>query len=439
MHEGSVITGKYRLVRPLGEGAMGIVWAAVNLATERRVALKLIGHAHAGNEEGRARLLREARACGRITHKNVVEILDAGETEDGDPYLVMPMLVGETLAARIEREGRLAPPIATHIALDVARGLAAAHAAGIVHRDLKPGNVFVVREADTGEDTIKLLDFGVSKILASQDAAATATGSALGSPAYMAPEQVRGVRDIDHRADLWAFGVVLFEMLTGARPFVGDSIYTVAGEILGGRIPDVREQLPSADPRLAAIITSCLERDVSRRVQSAGDIVQSLRAILGVPLAATSAPVLPADTGTVLIQRPSPGITSTTPMLGNVLVPSRSSLPIVVAVGAVALMGLAMGVTIFFTQHRTSNEPTSASTFTLDPPATTTAPATSIRTDVVPTTTLATATASAAASLSATSTISQPTRPVETHGAQTPPAIKSAAPKPKTRLPTDPG
>jgi len=199
MRQGAIIAGKYRLRRLIGEGAVGEVWAALNERTEREVALKLIVGA---DRELRERALREARACGRVAHRNVIEIFDAGETERGDPFLVMQLLDGETVAERLKRERRLPPPRAAAIALDVARGLAAAHAAGIVHRDLKPSNIFLHREQQDANELVKVLDFGVSKMLWSGGPPTTRTGDIVGSPAYMSPEQARADRALDHRTDL---------------------------------------------------------------------------------------------------------------------------------------------------------------------------------------------------------------------------------------------
>ncbi len=277
MRQGALIAGKYRLRRLLGEGASGEVWAALNERTEREVALKVIARADA---ELRERALREARACGRVNHRNVVEILDAGETEHGDPFLAMQLLEGETLGERLRRERRLAGPLAAAIALDVARGLGAAHAAGVVHRDLKPSNIFLHREQDTGKDLVKVLDFGVSKMLLSGGPPQTRTGDIVGSPAYMSPEQARADRALDHRTDLWSLGVVLFEVLTGERPFPSKNI-TVVSEIVSAPIPPVAALVPDVDPRLASIVARCLERDRDRRIQTAQEV-----AALLLPLAA---------------------------------------------------------------------------------------------------------------------------------------------------------
>ena len=280
MAEGSFVGGKYRLARLIGEGAMGAVWSAVNERTEREVAIKLVS-CSAVSTDLRHRLLREARACGRIRHPNVVELYDVGETEQGDPFLVMERLAGETLEQRIDREGRLPVDDAARIALEIALALRAAHDARIVHRDLKPANVFLHQAPDAFQPVVKVVDFGVSKILSPTEASSTVTGSAVGTPAYMSPEQARGERDVDHRADLWALGVVLFELLTGTRPFLGETPYTVVAAILSGPIPRVSEVVGHVSPLLDDLVHGCLQRSVAERIASADEIVAALRAFRG--------------------------------------------------------------------------------------------------------------------------------------------------------------
>jgi serine/threonine protein kinase len=265
---GVLVAGKYRLRRPIGEGAMGVVWAAFNETTSRELALKLVVEQ---DRDLRARLLQEARACGRLKHRNIVQVYDVDQTERGEPFLVMPLLSGETLAALLKRRRRLDAGEAARIGRDIARGLAAAHAMQIVHRDLKPSNVFLHIEPDEKEYTVKLLDFGISKVASTGRAIKTATGIILGSPAYMSPEQVRSLPDIDGRADIWCLGVVLFEMLAGVRPFQG-SLEGILRQILAGEIPSVSQAVRNLDPRLAQIVSACLQRDRDQRPGSAAEV-----------------------------------------------------------------------------------------------------------------------------------------------------------------------
>ncbi len=275
MNAGALIAGKYRLMKPIGRGAMGVVWEATHEGTSRQVALKLILEP---TDELRHRLVREARAYGALRHRNIVEILDVGQTDEGDPFLVMQLLTGETLADRLTRQRRLGVPEATRIARDVARALATAHAASIIHRDLKPANIFLHDEP--GEDTtvIKVVDFGVSKNLLNSDGLSTVVGGMVGSPAYASPEQAAGGSrgPVDHRADVWSLGVVLFEMLTGVRPLQGDAI-SIIPQIMTAEIPLVTTFVRSIDPRLAALVARCLDRDLTKRVASAADLAVLLQ------------------------------------------------------------------------------------------------------------------------------------------------------------------
>jgi len=274
MKAGDLVGGKYRLARRLGQGAMGVVWEAVHEVTSRRLAVKLIVNA---TDNLRARLIREARAAGQISHRNVVEVYDVGETAEEDPFLVMQLLSGETLYACLKREGKLERSRALYVVRDICRALVAAHAQGIVHRDLKPANVFLHREDGSAGDIVKVLDFGLCKPMGA-DEILTVPGGMLGSPAYMSPEQIAGVSDLDPRTDLWSFGVLIFEVFAGKRPFTGrgpDLIHAV----LSDPIPRLRDAMPSIDPALDEIVGYCLVRDRNHRFSAAKDILPRLEAL----------------------------------------------------------------------------------------------------------------------------------------------------------------
>ncbi|WP_434046249.1 MULTISPECIES: protein kinase domain-containing protein [Sorangium] len=273
---GALVCGKYRLLRRIGEGAMGVVWAAHNEATSREVALKLLVRP---DPELRVRLLREARACGAVSHRNIVDIYDADETESGDPFLVMPLLSGETLSSLLKRKRKLEVPEASRIARDIARGLSAAHERGIIHRDLKPSNIFLHTEPGDTDYVVKILDFGVSKFVTGPQQVRTATGILIGSPAYMSPEQVRAQGELDTRADLWALGVVMFEMLTSRRPIQGRA-HELLRNVLQGDIPSVSQFVWQIDPGLDALVTQCLQRDRERRPRSAAEVAAALESFV---------------------------------------------------------------------------------------------------------------------------------------------------------------
>jgi len=285
---------------------MGVVWAAINELTEREVALKLIRGIEA-TEDARGRLLREARACGRIVHRNVVQIYDVGETESGDPFLVMELLNGETVGDKLEREGKIAPEVALRIIADTARGLRAAHGARVMHRDLKPSNLFLHYEPDTDAVVLKIVDFGVSKTLQT-NSDFTATGRTMGSPAYMSPEQVKGLKTVDHRTDLWSLGAVLAELISGRRVFQGLTPYGAAAEVLSGKIRSLNELAPGTDPRIVAFVDRCLQREVSKRFSTAEEVLEALTPLLteDVPPATTrSIPPPPPSVGRVSFPPPA--------------------------------------------------------------------------------------------------------------------------------------
>jgi serine/threonine-protein kinase len=230
--ETDVIGGKYRLLSLLGEGGMGAVWRARNTVLEVDVAIKLIRHG-LGSVEASERLLQEARAAARLEHPSIIKILDFGSTDEGDPFIVMELLRGEPLGVFLDRKGRLSAVEAVRTLLPVANAICAAHAKGVVHRDLKPDNVFLT-ENDANAIVPKVVDFGIAKVRDEGIAyrSLTQAGAILGSPDYMCPEQARGRADVDEKADVWALSVMLYECLTGKRPFVGDNYNALIAAIL---------------------------------------------------------------------------------------------------------------------------------------------------------------------------------------------------------------
>jgi serine/threonine protein kinase len=231
---GELIAGKYLVESVIGEGGMGIVVAARHLELEQRVAIKFLLPAIAEQELAAQRFRREARAAARIRGEHVCRVLDVGSLEQGVPYMVMEYLDGCDLAAELMRRGRLPVEEVVDYVLQACEALAEAHSAGIVHRDLKPGNLFLAAAAD-GTRRIKVLDFGVSKFLiesASGSPALTKTSSLIGSPIYMAPEQFDGSKRVDERTDIWALGIVMYELCTGATPFEAETIAQLISGVL---------------------------------------------------------------------------------------------------------------------------------------------------------------------------------------------------------------
>ena len=251
---------------------MGDVWEATNVLTGRAVALKRLRRTRedgAGRLE-RARFVREAQAACAVEHPNVVEILDFVEGEDEPASIVMELLRGETLAARLEREQALSVGDTANVMLPAVSAVGTAHARGIVHRDLKPANIFLERDG-----ALKVLDFGIAKWLApgaSEAGLRTETGATLGTPCYMAPEQAMGERAIDHRADIWAFGVILYECLSGMRPIEGENSARIMVRLLSTGIMPLDRLVPGVPAELAALVMRMLSREPSQRPRTLAEV-----------------------------------------------------------------------------------------------------------------------------------------------------------------------
>jgi serine/threonine-protein kinase len=285
---GALYADKYRIVRQLGEGAMGAVYEGENVRIHRKVAIKVL-HAHvAGKGDALQRFEREAQAAGRIGSEHIIEVLDMGELPDGSRFMVMEFLEGSTLDQRIRSRRRLSPEEASPILCQLLEGLAAAHAAQIIHRDLKPANVFL---ASRGGDFVKILDFGVSKFnVLSDEMSMTSTGAVLGTPFYMSPEQAKGSRQIDLRSDLYAAGVILYECITGQVPFSAETFNELIFRIVLESPPPVESFVPDLDPAFIAIVRKAMAREPDERFQTAQAFHEALAAWLA---RATALPALP--------------------------------------------------------------------------------------------------------------------------------------------------
>jgi serine/threonine-protein kinase len=277
---GRVVDGKYRIDALIGRGGMGAVYRAENIRIGKRVAIKILLKGHAKGSEAERRFVREARIAGSLGHPHICEVIDLGTLENGAPYQVMELLEGRTLAERIKLEGALSFDEVLDYAEQVLSALAAAHARGIVHRDLKPENIFL---HERGEDVVaKLLDFGVSKSLAGDHGLSlTQTGVVVGTPYYLAPEQARGDRDIDHRVDVWAMGVVLYEALTGCLPFKADSYHALLAHILHSRPRLPSEHRPQIPPAIEGIVLRALAFEPADRFASADEMRSAIREARG--------------------------------------------------------------------------------------------------------------------------------------------------------------
>lgn len=260
--------GAFAVLEPIGKGGMGVVYRGRDAARGRDVAIKLLAAPSRKGSRAEARLLAEAQAVAAVDHPAICGLIETGQLPDGRTFLVLPYYEGETLKARLAR-GALPAADAVRIAAEIARGLAAAHRRGIIHRDIKPGNLMLGSDGQ-----VRILDFGIAKLSGLQ---LTRTGERPGTVHYMSPEQALGA-SVDARADLWALGVVLFEMLAGKRPFEGANVAEVATALVHDPVPDLTALAPATSPSLAAVVARLLERDPSARYGSAEEVVEELRA-----------------------------------------------------------------------------------------------------------------------------------------------------------------
>ncbi len=295
-----LVAGKYELLRLIGKGGMGSVWEGRHTSLGTQVAIKFIEKEYADNEEARKRFDTEARAAAKLQSKHAIQIHDHGVTGDGKPYIVMEMLIGEPLDKRIDRVRVLSLNDTAHIVQQVCRGLQKAHDNGIVHRDLKPENIFLVRDEDGGDEIAKVLDFGIAKIRNSpvdqSVSANTRTGAVLGTPFYMSPEQARGLRDIDHRTDLWSLGVIAFKCVTGRLPFEGESLGDLLVKICTAPMPIPSQVNPQLPPSFDAWFSRALDREPARRFASANELGEAIAYAAGLSVRAGRAASYPTPT-----------------------------------------------------------------------------------------------------------------------------------------------
>jgi serine/threonine protein kinase len=279
-----LVAGKYELVRLIGRGGMGSVWEGRHVTLGTRVACKFIDADFASKSpEARTRFKNEARAAASLRSKHVVEVHDYGVMSDGRPYIVMEFLAGESLADRLERVGRLPLAVTVRVVHQVGRALQKAHAAGIVHRDLKPDNIFLMWDEEDEQDQVKVVDFGIAKFTDEgvNVSHATQTGSVVGTPFFMSPEQARGIEVIDLRSDLWALGVVTFQCLTGQLPFYSEAVGDLLIKICTGEIPVPSHVSPDLPLAMDAWMARALERDRDVRFQSAREMTEALAEAIG--------------------------------------------------------------------------------------------------------------------------------------------------------------
>jgi serine/threonine-protein kinase len=284
---GDEILGKYRILRKLGEGGMGVVYAALHIELQETVAIKMLSPSLAMRDDVVGRFMREARAAAKIKNEHAVRVLDVGKFEDGVPYMVMEFLDGEDLETTLMARGPLPLPEVIKYVAEAAIALSEAHRQGIVHRDIKPANLFLAKRSN-GSRIIKIVDFGISKVANDGliEGGATRTDSVMGTPMYMSPEQLRASRDVDARADVWSLGIVFYRLLTGISPFDGDTVPLLFVSIFSSKHRSLRERRPDLPIELESILARCLEKDRDKRMSSVEEFVMALA-----PWAGSDAPI----------------------------------------------------------------------------------------------------------------------------------------------------
>jgi serine/threonine protein kinase len=269
-----VIAGRYELIAPIGEGSMGRIFLAEQTSVGRRVAIKIINRELGAKFDTIARFQQEARLLASVKNEHIIDIYDIGETEAGDPFIAMELVDGRSLAQLIRDERCLDPTRVVRLSLQIASALATVHEAGVVHRDLKPANIMLTGTGAT--EVVKILDFGLAKVLSDREATGrlTRTGSIVGTPEYMSPEQVGG-NGVDHRADIYGFGCTAYEMACGHPPFTGQEVSTLYKH-LHEDVPPLTTERPTVPAPLARVIHRCLAKDPGLRYQTARELHQAL-------------------------------------------------------------------------------------------------------------------------------------------------------------------
>ncbi|MBL8716702.1 MAG: protein kinase [Myxococcales bacterium] len=434
----ALVTPSLRLVRQLGAGGMGAVWVARHLGLKCDVVVKFILGDHAKNPDAVARFEREAAAAADVKSPHVVHMIDHGVSQQGLPYIAMELLEGEDLATRIERQGRLRPGEVAAIVQQVARALARAHERGIVHRDIKPENIFL---CETGEDApfVKVVDFGIAKVITGGDQVATKTGSIIGSPYYMSPEQMMGDKALDHRTDLWSLGVVAFYALTGRRPFSSDMLGALAVMICSGKKPVPSAIAPDVPPGFDAWFEKACAQSPAERFQSARALADGFVMAVGAPSEAWARvdPLAPSPRGTEIaalapteLQRGTPAPAATLTMTHLPLVteeagPSRipaskrRSTRLVALVATVLLLG---GAAAYRMRSPAPPTPSTATPTTPEPWSAPSRP--------VASTSASLDAASKSASPLAVAAVTSPPAPTASASAGKPPTIATPEPKP---------
>jgi serine/threonine-protein kinase len=454
---GALLAGKYRLEKIIGHGGMGSVWAATHVGIEQRVAIKIVSPQYARQPDIRRRFDVEAKASVRLKSRYVVQVFDNGELDDGTPYLVMELLEGESLAARLKHLGPVPVADAARILVHVGKALHKAHELGIVHRDIKPENVFLSRSTDDDGYIAKVLDFGIAKMATTGEGSTTRTGSLLGTPMYMSPEQARGLKTVDRRTDVYSLGLVTYAMLTGRPAVMGDSYGDIILKICTQPLPPITAAAPWVPKPVDEWLFRACAKEPGDRFASANELVDAFCVAANVQggTAGAAGPIgvppvwsQPSSQQTrqpPMVQYPgAPAVTATTLGATASSLQKRSAAPIVVlvALGFLLVGGGAAMLVLRGRQAATPGAGSAAATASASAPARASAPAPVPESASAPAPAPATASAPASAAVSAAATASAsasasakavPTSPPRTG---VPPRATTAQPPPTHTQPT---
>lgn len=342
---GTTLDGRYRINRLLGQGGMGVVYEADHIGLDKKVAIKFLLDKFGEDSEVISRFHQEARTASRIGHDHIVDVLDIGQTPDGRSFMVLEYLEGSDLAGVLTHAGPMHPERAVRIIGQVLRGLSAAHDKGIIHRDMKPENVFLTRRGER-DDFVKIMDFGISKIIDAHDSMVrlTKTGAVVGTPIYMAPEQARAEQSIDHRADVYAVGVMLYELLAGQPPFMANNYLELVTQHLFDTPPPLSHLRPDLPPLLEQIIMRALAKSPADRWPTAADFAAALPA----PESFTGSAWDSMSTigGSAAMSAPRPPVAPAPTTTPERAPRRRSMAPFVIIGGAVVVAGIMIALTL---------------------------------------------------------------------------------------------
>ncbi|MBV9950089.1 MAG: serine/threonine protein kinase [Myxococcales bacterium] len=327
---GAILAGRYRLEEIVGHGGMGSVWRATHTGLGEQVAVKLVSVNFVRSPEALRRFDTEAKAAARLRSRHVPQVFDNGVLEDGTPFLVMELLRGESLAARVHRLGPIPLPETISILEQCCRALSRAHSLGIVHRDIKPENVYLAQSVDDDGYIVKVLDFGIAKVtsaLSDDGRSSTRTGTLLGTPLYMSPAQARGLRTIDTRTDVYSLGLVAYTMLTGRLPFAGETLGQLLLQICAEPLPRLREFAPGLPPALDDWFQRACARQPEDRFPSPQAFIEALRVAAGISQPGTTdlAAVRMPSYSEVAAQPPGSGQAARSGLMSAAVAPSTTS------------------------------------------------------------------------------------------------------------------